>query len=139
MTARNCTATPADSKNINYPTRLSNATVYAVAEDSDDYSSTPANSEAFIKEIKCIEMWSLEFATVGQIERLYNLASQLLQQAKSGEHAPAQIETCALEVRKTGRQLETLLHKMVHTIVNELTTEDKGPHQDYGVFTEDDD
>ncbi len=84
-------------------------------------------------------MWSLEFATVGQIERLYNLASQLLQQAKSEEHAPAQIETCALEVRKTGRQLETLLHKMVHTIDNELTSEDKGPHQDYGVFTEDDD
>ena len=139
MTNPNSTTSPAVTKNISYPTHLSNTAEYRVAEDSDDYSSSPSDIEAHTWEIKRIEMWSLEFATVGQIERLYKLASLLLQQAKSQDHAPAQIETCALEIRKTGRQLETLLNKMVHTIVNDLTSEDKGPHHDYGVFTEDDD
>ena len=136
MTARNCTTTPADSKNINYPTLVSNVAVYGVAEDSDDYSSSPSDIEAHTWEIKRIEMWSLEFATVGQIERLYRLASLLLQNPQ--DRIAAQIDACALEVRKTGRQLETLLNKMVHTIVDGLTTEDKGPHHDYGVFTDDD-
>ncbi len=79
MTNPNSTTSPAVTKNISYPTYISNAAEYRVAEDTDDYTASPSDIEAHTREIKRIEMWSLEFATVGQIERLYKLASLLLE------------------------------------------------------------
>ncbi len=118
MTARNCTATPADSKNINYPTLVSNAAVYGVAEDTDDYSPEPKPPEYFSKTLKQIELRALQTAGYAHVGRLYTLAN-LLQESDPGEMTAEQLTDCAEELRKTGSKLESLLREIVNPLIDD--------------------
>ena len=138
MTISNCTVSPAVSKNTNYPTHQSNTTNYHIAEDADDYQSGAINRKTLPQEIKCCEVWSLEMAMLGQIERL-NKLSCLLRRTHPDDRTIAQLNAYARELRKTGRQMETLLYRMVHTLVDQPTAEDDDNSESYGFFTDDDD
>ena len=138
MTNSDCTVSSAVSKNTNYPTQQSNVTNYRIAEDADDNQSGDINRKTLPQEIKCCEVWSLEMAMLGQIERL-NKLSCLLRRTHPDDRTIAQLNAYAREIRNTGRQMETFLYKMVHTLVDEPRPEDDDSSDSYGFFTEDDD
>jgi hypothetical protein len=138
MTNSNCTASPVVSKNIPYPTHISKAATYLVREETGDYAVTPLDSDPFTSEMKRYEIQSLEMATLGQIERLYKLISLLREPRPDGPPTSAQLDAYALELRKIGQQLENFLNRMVSTVVNGSSSDDKGTNQDYGVYSEDD-
>ncbi len=118
MTAWNCTSSPAVSKNSNYPTLLSNATVYGVAEDTDEYSPEPTPPEYFSKTLKQIELRALQTAGYAHVGRLYTLAN-LLQESDPGEMTTEQLTECAEELRKTGNKLESLLSEIVSPLIED--------------------
>ncbi len=138
MTNNNSTTSSAVSKNTNYPTQISNTVNYRIAEDADDNQSGAINRKTLPQEIKCCEVWSLEMAMLGQIERL-NKLSCLLRRTHPDDRTIAQLNAYARELRKTGRQMETLLYKMVHTLVDQPIPEDDDSSESYGFFTDDDD
>ena len=138
MTNQDCTVSSAVSENINYPTHQSNVVKYRIAEETDDNQSGAINRKTLPQEIKCCEVWSLEMAMLGQIERL-NKLSCLLRRTHPDDRTIAQLNAYARELRKTGRQMETLLYKMVHTLVDEPMPEDDDSSESYGFFTDDDD
>ena len=118
MTDSNSTTSPAVSKNINYPTLKSNAAVYGVAEDSDDYSPEPTPPEYFSKTLKQIELRALQTAGYAHVGRLFTL-SNLLQESEPGEITTEQLTECAEELRKTGSKLENVLTEIVSPLISD--------------------
>ncbi len=118
MTNSNSTTSSAVSENLNYPTPVTNATVYGVAEDSDDYNPDPTPPEYFTKTLKQIELRALQTAGCAHVGRLFTLAN-LLQESDPGEMTAEQITDCAEELRKTGSKLESLLREIVSPLIDD--------------------
>ena len=118
MTDSNSTTSPAVSKNISYPTHISNAAAYGVAEDSEDNSPAPTPPEYFSKTLKQIELRALQTAGYAHVGRLFTL-SNLLQESEPGGITAEQLTECAEELRKTGSKLESLLSEIVSPLISD--------------------
>ena len=118
MTNSNCTASSAVSENIPYPTLVPTAADYAIAEDADEYSSQPENTEPFPSSLKRFELRALQMAGFGQVGRLYQLA-KLLRESEPADLTTEALASYALEIRKTANQVEDLLTDIVGPIVND--------------------
>ncbi len=118
MTNSNCTVSSAVSETKSYPTHISNAADYRVAEDTEDYSPEPTPPEYFTKTLKQIELRALQTAGYAHVGRLYTLAN-LLQETAPGEMTAEQLTECAEELRKTGNKLEGLLREIVSPLIDD--------------------
>ena len=111
MTTNNCTVSPAVSKSTNYPTHLINTADYAVAEDTDEYSPDPEKSKDVPADMQHMELAALHMAALGQIGRLFRLANLMLR-TEATDWTTEGLATYALEIRKTGNRLESILSEI---------------------------
>ena len=118
MTNSNSTTSPAVTKNISYPTPISKAANYRVAEDTDDYSTSPTTPDPFTKTLKQIELRALQTAGYAHVGRLFTL-SNLLQESDPAGMTAEQLTECAEELRKTGSKLESLLTEIVSPLISD--------------------
>ena len=117
MTTKYCTASSTVSKNISYPTLVSKAAEYHVAEDTDDY--TPNREIENIPEaLKRYELRAMRTATMGQIGRLYEL-SRLLENSEATDWTTEELTACALEIHKTATEIQHITYEMVGPYINQ--------------------
>ena len=118
MTNHDCTTSSAVSESKAYPTLITNSDYHHIAEETDDYHPHSQNPDPFPSTLKRHELRALQMAGFGQVGRLYKLAKMLLD-ADASEWTAEQLKNYALEIRKTGNQLEDLLTDIVGPLVND--------------------
>ena len=124
MTNHNSTTSSALSENISYPALVSNAADHRIAEDTDDYSPQPANTEAIPAEMKRYELRAMHMTTMGQIGRLYQL-SRLLEETQAVGWTPEEIAAYAKEIHKTATDIQYNIRDMISPLINESDEPDE--------------
>ncbi len=118
MTAHDCTATSAVSKNFNYPSLINSSFVpERVAEDADNYTATPAAATALSVELERLEVQARHKAIAGQITRLHGIVSVLLPNEQPMDRAGEELRQIAIELEQAAALIEDEITGMVHLLL----------------------
>ena len=118
MTAQDCTATAAVSKNFNYPSLINSPLLpERVEEDADDYTVTPAAATALSAELERLEVQARRKSIAGQITRLHGIVSVLLPNEQPMDRTGEALRQIAIELEQAATLIEDEVTGMVKLVL----------------------